>query len=156
MKRGRKPTPTKLKLVRGNPGNRPLPENEPKPDLGIPDCPDHLSEIAKEEWKSMSGQLYRLGLMTRIDRAALAGYCQSYGRWVEAEKEAVVHGLVVKTKSGNLIQNPYLGIANRALKQMHIFLIEFGMTPSSRTRVTAARDGNSDTNNKSKYFAPTG
>ena len=83
----------------------------------------------------------------------LALYCQAYGRWVEAEKEAAVHGLVVRTKSGMLIQNPYLGIANRAAKQTQEFLVEFGMSPSSRTRVTATPLTNVD-NAKQRFFKP--
>ena len=83
----------------------------------------------------------------------LALYCQAYGRWVEAEQEAAVHGLVVKTKSGMLIQNPYLGIANRAAKQVHEFLVEFGMSPSSRTRVSATPPADVD-DPKQRFFRP--
>ena len=35
------------------------------------------------------------------------------------------------------IQNPLVGIANRAMELMHKFLGEFGLTPSSRTRLQA-------------------
>ena len=44
-------------------------------------------------------------------------------------------GTVVKTTNGNLIQNPYLSIANRAMMDMARLAVEFGMTPSSRSRV---------------------
>ena len=40
--RGRKPTPTRLKLIHGNPGNRPLNPNKPEPRAAIPTCPSHL------------------------------------------------------------------------------------------------------------------
>ncbi len=83
----------------------------------------------------------------------LALYCQAYGRWVEAEEEAAVHGLVVKTKSGMLIQNPYLGIANRAAKQTQELLVEFGMSPSSRTRVSATPPRDVDSA-KQRFFKP--
>lgn len=28
-----------------------------------------------------------MGILTGINRAVLAGYCQSWGRWVEAERK---------------------------------------------------------------------
>ncbi|MCH8342474.1 MAG: phage terminase small subunit P27 family [Planctomycetes bacterium] len=134
MKRGPKPLPTQLKLARGS--RRVTDPLEPIPPVVRPTRPAHLSRTARSEWDRIAPELERLGLLTKLDRAALAAYCQAYGRWVKAEKEAAMHGLVVKTKDGNLIQNPYLSIANKAMRQMHEFLVEFGMTPSSRTRVT--------------------
>jgi P27 family predicted phage terminase small subunit len=53
----------------------------------MPTCPAHLSPSAKAEWKRLSQMLYRLGVITMLDRAVLAGYCQAYGRWVEAERK---------------------------------------------------------------------
>ena len=138
MSVGRKPVPTALKVLRGNPGCRPLNLNEPKP-AGIPTCPEHLDEVAKAEWQRISGELINCGLLTSVDRAALAAYCAAYGRWVDAETNIQKYGTVIKAKNGNAIQNPYVGIANRALDTMRKFLIEFGMTPSSRSRISTAQ-----------------
>jgi phage terminase small subunit len=85
--RGRKPKPTHLKLLEGNPGRRPLNIGEPRPQAKIPTCPAHLSPSAKAEWKRLAHMLHRLGVITELDRAALAAYCQAYGRWVEAERK---------------------------------------------------------------------
>ena len=153
--KGRKPTPSKIRVLRGNPGKRPLPRNEPEPRQGIPDCPSHLSAEAKREWMRIVPELVACGLLTYADRAALAAYCQTYGRWVEAETALAKDGPVVKTAlqkdkegnvvgGGNIIQNPYLPVANKAMELMHKFLIEFGMTPSSRSRVSAQGEGRQD------------
>jgi P27 family predicted phage terminase small subunit len=133
--RGRKPLPTQLHIIHGNPGKRPLNKNEPKPKPGRPTCPAHLSKEAKKEWKRIVPELEKLGLLTKIDRTELAMYCQAYGRWVEAEKIVYEKGTLYKTKSGNVITSPMLWVANKAMEQMHKFLTEFGMTPSSRTRI---------------------
>lgn len=45
--RGRKPKPTNLKVLEGNPGKRPLPTNEVKPQKKAPRCPQWLEEDAK-------------------------------------------------------------------------------------------------------------
>ncbi len=84
-KQGRKPKPTNLKILHGNPGKRPLNLNEPKPMKVVPTCPPHLMPDAKAEWERMSDKLYSLGLLTEIDGTAFAIYCQTYGRWIEAE-----------------------------------------------------------------------
>ena len=140
--RGRKPTPTALKLLRGNPGKRSLPEDEPHPDPDIPEPPDNLSRDARIEWERVTPILYDLGLLTTIDRAALVGYCVAWGRWMEAEDELRKYGAVVKAPSGYPVQSPFLAVANRAMKQVKEFAAEFGMSPSARTRVavTQARD----------------
>lgn len=144
--RGRKPVPAALKVLRGNPGKRPINTEEAKPSRALPECPDHLQGEARAEWDRMATELHSVGLLTTIDRAALAGYCQSWGRWVEAENEVRRLGSVVKAKNGFPVLNPYLTIATSAMKQMRAFLVEFGMTPSSRSRASTA-PGDSDNEN---------
>ena len=135
--RGRKPKPTKLKVVAGNPGKRKLNQSEPSPRVTLPRCPAHLSEPARAEWKRMGKRLRKLGLLTDIDTAAFAAYCAAWGRWVEAEEALIKHGAVVRApKTGVPMQNPYLSIANTAIRQIREFLTEFGMSPSSRSRVS--------------------
>ena len=80
--RGRKPKPTHLKVLEGNPGRRPINGAEPKPAGDLPTCPAHLGPSAKAEWKRLARDLNRIGLLTMADRAALAVYCQSWGRWM--------------------------------------------------------------------------
>jgi P27 family predicted phage terminase small subunit len=135
--RGRRPKPTALKEMLGNPGKRPLNRNEPKPVQAMPTCPAHLSPTAKAEWKRLAAQLHRLGILTQLDRAALAGYCQVYARWVEAEKKLQETAALIKTPSGYVQQNPWLQVANKQAELMHKFLAEFGLSPASRSRVSA-------------------
>lgn len=143
MMAGRRPTPTALKKLAGNPGKRALNNSEPKP-AGIPTCPRHLDKEAKAEWRRISGELLTLGLLTLIDRAALAGYCAAWSRWVAAELNIQKFGTVIKSpKSGYPVQNPYVGIANTALDQMRKFATEFGLTPASRSRLHIEADGQS-------------
>jgi P27 family predicted phage terminase small subunit len=48
----------------------------------------------------------RLNLLTIIDRAALAAYCQAWGRWVEAEDNIQRFGAVIETSKGLPLVNP--------------------------------------------------
>ena len=151
MKPGTKPKPTHLKLVTGNPGKRALNRKEAKAKAAIPSPPVHLTADAVEEWNRISTDLYNLGVLSEIDRAALAAYAQAYGRWVQAEraiakmaeKDHLTGGLMIKTSNGNAIQNPLVGTANKAAADMMRYVAEFGMTPSARTRIeTQASDQN--------------
>lgn len=141
---GRPPKPTSLKVLNGNPGRRPLNKKEPKPKKGIPPCPQYLNTEARKEWKRISKQLFDLGLLTEIDRTALASYCIAFERWQHAEAKITSENLVMVTKTGYPIQNPYLCIANKAMEQMKGWLSEFGMTPSSRSRVTSSKEEETD------------
>ena len=132
---GRKPKPTAIKKLQGNPGKRPLNKAEPQPKKECPDIPSHLDLEAIAEWERIVPELLILGILTRIDRAALAAYCMAYSRWVKAEKLIAEKGTLYKTKSGNIMTSPALWVANKAMEQMHKFLTEFGMTPSSRSRI---------------------
>ena len=75
--RGRKPLPTALRLISGNPGKRPINGREPKPVISIPTCPAHLMPLAKTEWKRLARYLHDPGIISELDRAALAAYCQA-------------------------------------------------------------------------------
>jgi P27 family predicted phage terminase small subunit len=158
--RGRKPRPTYLKLVTGNPGKRPLNAAEPKPKTGIPAPPAELSGDAKAEWRRVAHHLHALGILTTADRAALAAYCQAYGRWRQAERalaemaklDPVTGALMIRTKDGNAIQNPLVGTANKAMADMVRYAAEFGMTPSARTRIAGAPADGHDDDPAAKYF----
>ncbi len=135
--RGRKPKPTAIKTLEGNPGKRPLNPREPQPHRRAPTCPEWLEAEAKTEWARMACQLEDIGVLTEIDRAAFAGYCQAYARWREAEEFISKHGSIVKTPSGYWQQVPQVSIAQTYLKIMHKFCEQFGFTPSARSRIIA-------------------
>ena len=119
--RGRKPKPTALKVLEGNPGKRPLNIDEPKPNKKAPKCPSWLEPEAKKEWRRMSKTLEQIGVLTQVDGAAFAGYCQAYARWKEAEEFLTKHGTIFKTPSGYIQQVPQVSIAQTYLKIMKDF-----------------------------------
>ena len=133
--RGRRPTPTRLKMLTGNPGKRPLNEDEPRPDANIPDCPPELGPVARAEWDRLVGELAALRLLTNLDRAALAAYCGAYALWAEATVQIEKYGAMIKSPTGFPIQSPYLAIANRQAEIMMRIASEFGFTPASRSRI---------------------
>ena len=138
--RGRKPTPTAIKELEGNPGKRALNDKEPKHQKKAPACPKWLEDEAKKEWRRLAKQMEQLGILTQVDMAAFAGYCQAYARWKEAEEFITQHGSIVKTPSGYWQQVPQVSIAQTYLKIMNKFAEQFGLTPSSRSRIIASSE----------------
>lgn len=136
--RGRKPKPTALKVLEGNPGHRPLNQKDRLAKGKLPDCPDWLEDDAKEEWERLGGVLAEMGMLNETDRAAFAGYCQAYARWKAAEKFITQHGDMFRTPSGYIQQVPQVSIAQTNLKIMLKFCEQFGLTPSARSRLIGA------------------
>jgi P27 family predicted phage terminase small subunit len=135
--RGRRPKPTRLKLLMGNPGKRPINMDEPKPEFAIPDCPSELGPVAQTEWHRLAAELGKLRILTHLDRAALAAYCGAYALWAEATENIQKFGTMVKSPTGYPIQSPYVSIANRQAEIMMRIASEFGFTPASRSRISA-------------------
>jgi len=140
MGKGRKPKPTALKKLEGNPGRRPLNGSEPQPRSDCPECPAWLSDEAKEEWNRIAPELHRLGLLTYVDMAALAGYCESWAQYQRAVKYINENGdfFVMYNEDGSvryMQQVPQVAIASNALKHVRAFAAEFGLTPSSRSKL---------------------
>jgi P27 family predicted phage terminase small subunit len=145
--KGRRPLPTNWKVLRGNPGKRPLNKGEPKPALPA-EPPDFLTGYALEEWRRISVEAFRLKLVTALDIQPLAAYCDAYERWrtaketlaAMAERDAVMHGLIVKTQSGGAAANPLVWIASSAARDMVRYAAEFGMSPAARSPISAGGD----------------
>ena len=140
--RGRKPKPTVLKLIEGNPGKRRLNDREPVPPDGMPDPPEFLDAEARAEWDRTSKVLADMGLLTKADRSALAAYCVAYSRWVQAEAQVAKYGTIVKSpEEGFPMKSPYRTVADQALEAMRKLMVEFGLTPSSRSRIRVPEGG---------------
>jgi P27 family predicted phage terminase small subunit len=144
--------PTAVKKLRGMPGKRKLNAAEPSAPLGVPPMP-RLSAEAKREWKRIIPQLLRLGVLTVVDGKALAGYCHSFARWRQAEAAVTKYGLIIRepvlvqgiaTGYVRLKRNPAAAESREALKTMKSFLVEFGLTPASRSRVKTEKPPEED------------
>ena len=133
--RGRKPKPTVLKLLDGNPGKRPLNDREPMAPQGVPEPPKWLDDVARAEWSCITKLLDGMGILSLADHTAVEAYCTLYGRWVQAEAQVRKSGTVVKSPNGYPMLSPYLIVANHALEQMRKLQVELGLTPSSRSRI---------------------
>ena len=96
-----------------------------------------------------------MGLLTKADGAALAAYCTLYSRWVHAEGQVKKFGTIVKSPTKGLpMKSPYLTVADQAIEGMRKFMVEFGLTPSSRRRIHLP--GNTDAGDEFDNFLEAG
>jgi len=137
--KGRKPKPTGLKLLEGNPGQRPINANEPKPKNKAPDPPLWLDEVARQEWLKLAPIMERIGLLTEADEIIFANLCQEYSdilkyRQVLSEDGATYVHTNVKGES-NAVTRPEAVLLYKAQQMLKAYCVELGLTPSARSRI---------------------
>lgn len=134
--RGPAPKSTKMRVLEGVPGHRPLNENEPEPDAGAV-CPEWLSDDAKEQWAYFAPVLERCGILTEADRLTLAQYCDSAANWIKATKKvATLDSLVNSMGRTPKLSGPVMVQRNYA-DLMLKFGSKLGLSPSDRTGIKA-------------------
>lgn len=140
-----RPKPTALKIAQGNPGKRKLNDLEPTPGIVDPVIPHYLSKPGRKWWAQLAPMLMRLKVLTEADHLALALLCEQAAQVDEAS--AIVHksGLLIEKKildrTGKHLMsvpalNPAFRVQIECMKQLKSFLLEFGITPASRSKVT--------------------
>jgi P27 family predicted phage terminase small subunit len=133
--RGRKPAPTHLKRLMGNPGKRPLNEQEPVPEGELHAAPTWMSESQREGWAYAIVNSPH-GLLKKLDRSVLAIWVIAEDLHREAAEKISQYGLLTKSPNAGLpLQSPYLPILNKQAQIMLKTAAELGFTPSSRSRV---------------------
>jgi P27 family predicted phage terminase small subunit len=155
---GRPPKPVELKIIEGrregiDSGGRPI-KAVPEFERGEPVMPIWLPAEARAEWNRVVPELNRLGLLKRIDGAALTAYCMTWQRFVESSAIVAAEGMVLHDdKQGRAQRHPALLTAEAASKELRAWCTQFGMTPSAEQRVASGKvdDGQGD-----NPFAATG
>ena len=128
-------------------GPKPRPRAAPRLSAGgLPRCPPHLDQIARNEWRRLARPLFDAGILTVADRAAFAAYCQAYALWAEATRKLQETPRLIKAPSGYVQQSPWIAIANKQMELMGRFMAELGITPTARARIgeVLADDGPED------------
>lgn len=151
MTRGRKPTPTALKLVTGNPGKRALNKREPKPRGNLYDAPDWLTDTQRVGW-AYAIESAPFGLLKRIDRSTLVAWVVAEDLHRQAAEKLNGGAMLIKTPNGMPVQSPYLSILNKQAMIMLKAASEMGFTPASRSRVEVSDDAQ-DQDPADRFFA---
>lgn len=145
---GRKPKPTHLKILSGNPGGRPLNVDEPVPEGELLAPPDWFTAGQKEVWRRTLENSPK-GLLRSLDQELLTAFVVAADMHREATKKVKELGMLVRSpRSGVPVQNPYLPIINRQAEIMRKAASELGLPPTARSRVNFGGSSSAKTKNK--------
>ncbi len=142
-------SPARLKLLNGRaPGKdsagRPV-NLGPNFVRSSPSPPSWLGREAKAEWRRIVPELDRLRLLSRVTRASLTAYVETWQTFVDATRLVRSEGLTIDAKQGTL-SHPAVGIQRAAGAELRKWATEYGMTPASeqRIKVPEADNGSED------------
>lgn len=106
--------------------------------------PKELRKTARREWGRITKDLLELGVLTIVDGKALAMYCDAYADWEQMQRVCVKEGMIIEepivSKDGMIVGvkkklHPALTAKQLSMKLMKSFLVEYGLTPASRTKL---------------------
>jgi P27 family predicted phage terminase small subunit len=138
--RGRKPKPTALKVIAGNPGKRALNPHEPQPRADLSTAPEWMTQRQRDTWTEVIA-LAPPGLLKDLDASVFAVWVVAYDLYQEASDKLARTGMLIKApNTGVPMQSPYLAIVNRQAQIMMKAAAEMGFTPASRSRVIVKRE----------------
>jgi len=106
--------------------------------------PPYLGPVGKREYARILKILVEHEVGGEFDRGPLYAYCEAFQEFNYAVGQMRKQSQVVETIKGNMIQNPWLGVKNKAAERMLKFAKEFGMTPLARSKIDADGSGGED------------
>lgn len=143
MPRGRKPIPPEIKRKKGDgvhdTGGRVIPTDTAKPVAEKPHRPDHLSHAGAAAWDDLVKKLEELGVLTATDAAAITLCAELMGIARDAYNAIKSDGAVVRVNN-QPVTHLQVAVYNKAVAQIRPLLVEFGLTPSARSRVKGPKD----------------
>lgn len=163
--RGPAPQPTELKLLRGNPGKRPILPDLFSPDKEAPPCPAHIIGPAREHWDYVCAELNRYGMLARTDMGQLALLCTVWARYIEAEEMIAMAAAQAPASKGwlqkregaaGLTVAPWLRVSRDAIDQYTRLAQKFGLSPADRVRVQASAGAAKAIESEDKGPTPAG
>jgi len=132
---GRRPRkPTQLHILHGTYRKDRSYPDEPQPPPASLDPPPGMDGEALKFWTETAIELSQVRLFTQLDRRLLTIMAENWAVALDAQKH-LGKKLIIKSPSGFPMVSPYWSIRNKALDIVHKGLIEFGMSPASRSRI---------------------
>jgi len=136
----------KLKILEGNPGSRPIPNEPDVSTKDIPTAPDNVQKdkYALDEWNRLAKILHKAGLLYEADAAAYGVYCQKYAAWLRAseainkrvkEKGDEIYRLVEVDEDGGIHRSELARVEGKCAMEVLAAAAEIGLTPKSRAKI---------------------
>jgi len=137
----RRPVPQELKKKRGTARKDRAPENPVKITNAKPakTTPSFLKAKGKMMYERSVGHLHSMGLLSTVDDTSLELLAMAYQEWYSAELRLQKEGRIYETFASNgakvLKPHPAAAQSSDAWRRIRMMLIEFGLTPASRSKL---------------------
>lgn len=128
--RGPAPSPTKVKLLKGETRPSRVNYREPVPAAKGPRMPSDMTDRAKEVWRRIVRDSPD-GVIRSIDADALRCYVEAVDRYEQAARLYAQSGPLLNTRAG-VVKNPLHQVVREQAEAIRMFARELGLTPSSR------------------------
>ena len=138
-RRGPTPTPTKVKMLRGETRPSRLNRHEPMPSPDVPKMPADMDPEAKVVWRRVLRDMRHTGVIRAADADVLRCYCEAVSRYAQAARLYAQSGPIVK-RDGNLVKNPLHQVARDNADEIRQFARELGLSPSARVGLRIERE----------------
>jgi len=153
---GRRPKPTALKILTGNPSKRPLNKHEPIAENFNSPCPSYLTKKGIEAWHKLTPILKDMNVLTNADSLALERLCDCYADILAARELIKRDGRTYQTTDANgntlIKNNPAVNQARTSEAQLKSYLVEFGLTPAARTKLHSMNGDDEKEDTLSEFF----
>src|SRR5262249_42401894 len=94
-------------------------------------------------WRRLAPRLWKLGLLTELDREAFKGFCEAVARREDASK-LLAAGILIRGRDGPLVTNPAWRVWRGADTAVRRYAAEFGLTPAARAGIEIGERGGDD------------
>jgi P27 family predicted phage terminase small subunit len=129
------PIPDNVRNLRGNAGKR-KPPSRPKAVVAQPSKPSDLKGEGLAEWKRVTPELERMGLLSKLDRGVLLLYCATYGIWHETWSRIMADGAVTVDERKLPRKHPLWQVYRDSAASIASLADKLGLTPAARGRMT--------------------
>ena len=136
---GRPRKPTALKIANGSAKRNAARINrgEPRPPTNGRRNPFAVRSAAGKVWREMVDDAKSMKVLTDADYAAVRLYAESWQDFIDAKSDIESNGRTIESPRGGLHRNPAIETKQTAWRNCLRIPTKFGMTPSSRTSVSA-------------------
>ena len=141
--RGPVPAPDNVRMLRGMKALKNPDGTKARRIVLAPKAPaavKGLSAMAAAEWRRVTKELERAGVLAEVDRGVLTAYVTAWSHMMEAEGILRRDGVVIKSKRGDTgdVKHPAWQIYREANRTMLAAAVQLYITPVSRLRIPVA------------------
>ena len=148
--KGRKPKAREIQILEGRDKKNPsrFANDVPQTIEHEPQMPEHFDDQATAAWNTLREILTASKMWSATYQVTLVLYCETYSNYRRAVELVRISGQALRTQAEDgsieLKRNPYSVELHRYKDELIKLSSEFGLTPSSRSRISLERSTEGD------------